>query len=100
MFSCCEEKFSKTLHFYPLAPVRREVLAIGKFGGCRRHGAYLCNEHDYDEPSDVCPGVVDDQLFLEGNGISYLLRYVTVTVLACIAYGESSPSLACGFVTP
>ncbi len=82
------EVLEKTLHYYLLAPVRREVLMLGKylagvvtmsviFGG----SAILTNLLAYmHHPAWA-------QFFLEGNGLPNLFRYFIVTIMACLAYG-------------
>ena len=82
------EVLEKTLHFYLLAPVRREVLMLGKylagvvamsfiFGTSTVLTNVLAYMHNYDWV----------QFFLEGEGIPNLLRYVVVIVMGCVAYG-------------
>jgi hypothetical protein len=81
----------KSLHYYLLAPVRREVLVAGKFfsgltaavvifGGSTilqfpamfwHHGAELMSAYMF-----------------TGPGLSHLASYVTATVLACVGYGS------------
>jgi ABC-type transport system involved in multi-copper enzyme maturation permease subunit len=93
------EVLDKSLHYYFLAPIRREVLLVGKFlaglvatsvifttsavlqiaglywhDGWRMFSDYLIN----------------------GNGFSHLVSYLGATVLACIGYG--SIFLAAGVV--
>jgi|SRR5688572_23584276 len=82
------EMLEKTLHFYLLAPVRREVITAGKFlaGGVAMaliFGAstILTNIFIY------LPASSAGTFFLEGEGLAYLIRYIGVTILACVAYG-------------
>jgi ABC-type transport system involved in multi-copper enzyme maturation permease subunit len=82
------EVLEKTLHFYLLAPIRREVLMAGKylagvvamtviFGS----SAILTNVLLYmHHPSWAT-------VFLEGSGFSMLASYFLVTIMACAAYG-------------
>jgi len=85
------EMVDKSLHYYLLAPVRREVLVIGKFlsgliaaitifGGAVllqwvcifwHHSSALMNSYMFGGP-----------------GLSHLLSYLTAAVLACIGYGS------------
>jgi hypothetical protein len=83
------EMVERSLHYYFLAPVRREVLAAGKylaglitatfffcgsialtFAGMYYH--YSAQERDF---------------FLGSGGYQHLLAYVSITALACMAYG-------------
>jgi ABC-type transport system involved in multi-copper enzyme maturation permease subunit len=93
------EVLAKSLHYYFLAPIRREVLLAGKFlagliatcvifttsAALQIAGMYW--HHKW--------SVVQDYL-VSGNGITHILSYLTATVLACIGYG--SIFLAAGVV--
>jgi ABC-type transport system involved in multi-copper enzyme maturation permease subunit len=82
------EILEKTLHFYLLAPVRREVIAIGKFlAGAVAMSLIFTTSTIMTNLLIYAPASSMTNFFFEGDGIPYLLRYVTVTVLACIAYG-------------
>lgn len=83
------EVLTKTLHYYFLAPIRREVLAAGKylsgvvaaiilFGGSVAL-AYVTMFMHFGQQ-------FEDFLF-QGPGLSHLGWYLLVTVLACIGYG-------------
>jgi ABC-type transport system involved in multi-copper enzyme maturation permease subunit len=85
------EMMDKSLHYYMLAPVRREVLVVGKFlsgltaaivifGGSTllqfpamfwHHGRELMNAYMF-----------------AGPGLSHLASYFVAAVLACIGYGS------------
>jgi ABC-type transport system involved in multi-copper enzyme maturation permease subunit len=85
------EVLDKSLHYYFLAPIRREVLLVGKFLAgllattvifttstmLQFIGMYL--HHGW--------SVVSSYL-VTGNGISHLIAYLGVTMLACIGYGS------------
>jgi ABC-type transport system involved in multi-copper enzyme maturation permease subunit len=82
------EFLEKTLHFYLLVPVRREVLVVGKyvsgvivcsvlFGMCTAATFLLV----------YLPGPSFPAFFLDGPGIFHLVSYVAVAFLACITYG-------------
>jgi len=82
------EILEKTLHLYLLTPVRREVIAVGKYlAGVTALtiifgiSTIVTNILIYMSTSSWTA------FFLEGDGISNLLRYLVVTLLACIAYG-------------
>jgi ABC-type transport system involved in multi-copper enzyme maturation permease subunit len=85
------EVLDKSLHYYFLAPIRREVLLAGKFlagllattvifttstmlqfiGMYLHHGSNVVSSY-----------------LVTGNGISHLIAYLGVTILACIGYGS------------
>jgi ABC-type transport system involved in cytochrome c biogenesis permease component len=85
------EMMDKSLHYYMLAPVRREVLVVGKFlsgltaaivifGGSTllqfpamfwHHGRELMNAYMF-----------------AGPGLSHLASYFVASVLACVGYGS------------
>ena len=84
------EMLDKSLHFYLLAPMRREVLLAGKFltglaasvviftGGTALQIAALSWHFD--------PGQVAG--YLHGTGWSDIASYLGVTALACAGYGS------------
>ena len=84
------EIVDRSLHFYFLTPVRREVLVLGKyisglvtsvilFGGATIISMLLLYvPHFYSESV---------RFFLDGAGLGQLLTYAGITVLACIGYG-------------
>jgi ABC-type transport system involved in multi-copper enzyme maturation permease subunit len=85
------EVLDKSLHYYFLAPIRREVLLVGKFmagllattvifttSTCLQiFGVYLHHS-----------GRIVQDYLVSGNGISHILSYLTATVLACVGYGS------------
>jgi ABC-type transport system involved in multi-copper enzyme maturation permease subunit len=82
------EMLEKTLHFYLLSPVRREVIAAGKyvagviaasliFGAC----TIATNVLIYATHPQWA------QFFLEGDGFSQLTRYLLAAIVACVGYG-------------
>ena len=82
------EILEKTLHFYLLAPVRREVIAIGKYVAgvvfvAALYTAATIASHLLMHSANPDFG----SFFLEGEGMRHLLGYITVTILACIACG-------------
>ncbi len=80
----------RSLHFYFLSPVRREVLVIGKFFSGLVTSIILFTAttvasmlllylpHFYSDSS---------RFFLDGPGLGQLLTYAGITILACIGYG-------------
>jgi ABC-type transport system involved in multi-copper enzyme maturation permease subunit len=82
------EILEKTLHFYLLSPVRREVIAVGKYlAGVAAMAAIFATSTILTNILLYYPMGSSTAFFLEGPGLSYLARYVAVTVLACAAYG-------------
>ncbi len=84
------EMLDKTLHFWFLAPARREVLLAGKYGAgliastvIFAGGALLCFlvllwTHD---PVEV-------QAYWQGSGAVHAFWYVLAAVLGCVGYGS------------
>ncbi|HKP45727.1 MAG TPA: hypothetical protein VJT50_03945 [Pyrinomonadaceae bacterium] len=80
----------RSLHFYFLSPVRREVIVVGKYLAGLVTSVVLFGittivamllvylPHFYSESV---------RFFLDGPGMGQLLTYTTVTALACIGYG-------------
>ena len=82
------EILEKTLHFYLLAPARREVIAAGKYlAGVVTMAAIFATSTILTNLLMYVPAPASANFFSEGDGIPYLARYVLVTVLACVAYG-------------
>ena len=85
------EVLDKSLHYYFLAPIRREVLLAGKFlagllaamviftTGTLLQIVALYWHFDW--------STIEDYL-LHGNGLSHIGAYLGVTVLACLGYGS------------
>ncbi len=81
---------AKTLHFWLLEPVRREVLLGGKYlagllaaSVIFTAGALLCYAAMLwaQNPTEL-------QAFWREYGLSHALRYAAATVLACVGYGS------------
>jgi ABC-type transport system involved in multi-copper enzyme maturation permease subunit len=82
------EVLEKTLHFYLLAPVRREVLMAGKYLAGVAAMSFIFGT------STILTNLLLylhhpawAQFFLEGNGFPNMARYFIVTIMACAAYG-------------
>ena len=82
------EILEKTLHYYLLTPVRRDVLALGKYmAGLIASMAMFsfCTIATYllmFLPSTAAAG-----FFSTGPGLPHLARYVAVAMLGCVGYG-------------
>ncbi|MGA2134728.1 MAG: ABC transporter permease [Bryobacteraceae bacterium] len=84
------EVLERTLHYYFMSPVRREVLAVSKyiaglvassvyFGGSVVLSFLFISAHW---------GPVFQQYLFHGPGMAELGRYALTTVLACVGYGS------------
>jgi ABC-type transport system involved in multi-copper enzyme maturation permease subunit len=84
------EVLEKTLHYYLLAPIRRDILVAGKFlsglmaafliFGFSTVVSFLLTYLPFGRP------VLQD-FFSQGAGTSHLLGYLGVVFLACLGYG-------------
>src|SRR5437773_4149517 len=84
------ELVDRSLHYYFLSPVRRELLVVGKYFSGLVTSAILFTMTTVvsmvllyfpDFPSE------SGRFFFEGPGLGQLLTYVGITVLACVGYG-------------
>jgi ABC-type transport system involved in multi-copper enzyme maturation permease subunit len=92
----------KSLHYYFLAPLRREVLVAGKFlaglmatvlifgGSVVLSFALLYGPY----------GAAGRTFVFDGPGLGHLFAYLGVTVLACIGYGSLFLALSLVFKNP
>jgi len=84
------EIVDRSLHYYFLSAVRREVLVAGKY-----LSGLLTSIVLFTTVTVVCMLLVffahfyseSSRLFLDGPGMSQLFWYVTITMLACVGYG-------------
>jgi ABC-type transport system involved in multi-copper enzyme maturation permease subunit len=84
------EVVDRSLHYYFLSPVRREVLVVGKYlsglfatvvlFSIATVGSMLILHFGL-HPSE------SSRYFFEGAGAGHLFAYLSVTILACIGYG-------------
>jgi ABC-type transport system involved in multi-copper enzyme maturation permease subunit len=84
------EVVERTLHYYFLAPVRREVLIIGKYlAGVVTASFFFCGSialtfmgmYAHFAAHEIRAYVID------GPGFGHFFAYVAITALACVAYG-------------
>lgn len=83
------EVLEKSLHYYFLAPVRRSVLIAGKYmAGLITAAFFFCGSIALTFAGMYFhyPAHQRD-LFLSSGGYGQLLAYVSITALACMAYG-------------
>ena len=83
------EMLNRTLHYYLLAPIRREVLAVGKYLSGLVAAIFLFT-------GSVALAYVTtfmhfgpqfEEFLFQGPGLGHLGWYALVTTLACIGYG-------------
>lgn len=84
------EVLERSLHYYLMTPMRRELLVVAKYltgvvvtvilFGLSAVASYLLAYLPYDS------GAVQ-RFFFQGPGLAHLGSYLLVTVLACIGYG-------------
>ncbi|HET6890106.1 MAG TPA: hypothetical protein VFH31_03310 [Pyrinomonadaceae bacterium] len=80
----------RSLHFYFLSPVRREVLVVGKYLSGLITSILL-----FTGTTVICMLLLyvpqfpseSARFFFDGVGMRHLLTYASVTILACIGYG-------------
>jgi ABC-type transport system involved in multi-copper enzyme maturation permease subunit len=83
------EVVQKSLHYYFLAPIRRELLVLGKFAAgvvtaftIFGTGVFLSFFFMY-----FHFGPIGQQFIFQGPGLGHLTSYLLVTALACVGYG-------------
>lgn len=85
------EMLNRSLHYYFLAPLRREVLLAGKYlSGLAAASAIFCVSVVLQFAAlygGQGPGAIEQFLF-HGHGSEQLAAYLGVTVLACVGYGS------------
>lgn len=83
------EVLEKTLHYYLLAPVRREIVVAGKFLAAGVAGSIICGlaaAASYLALFGWLRGGFA-RFFLDGPGTAHLSAYLGVTILGCFGYG-------------
>ena len=96
------EIVEKTLHYYFLAPVRREVLVIGKFlaglaAAVLTFGLSVLLAFAIMYGHFGAPGRA---FVFNGPGLGQLFAYLGITVLACVGYGSVFLALSLVFKNP
>jgi ABC-type transport system involved in multi-copper enzyme maturation permease subunit len=84
------EVVDRSLHYYFLSPVRREVLVVGKYLSGLIATIVLFSIATIASNLIFFFGILpadSARHFFDGPGIGQLLAYVSVTILACIGYG-------------
>lgn len=83
------EMVERSLHYYLLAPVRREVLLVGKFvaGTVRALIIFVSAIYISFMLMYLHFGSAGEQYISDGPGRFQMLSYLLITMLACVAYG-------------
>jgi len=84
------EMLDKTLHFWFLAPARREVLLAGKYGA-----GLIASTVIFAGGALLCFGIllwthdaVEVQAYWQSSGIAHAFWYLAAAVLGCVGYGS------------
>jgi ABC-type transport system involved in multi-copper enzyme maturation permease subunit len=84
------EMLDKSLHYYFLAPVRREVLLAAKyFAGLLASSLIFCASVTLQivALNARLNSVALQEYFFHGHGLGHLAAYLGVTCMACVGYG-------------
>ncbi|HVF29580.1 MAG TPA: hypothetical protein VNA22_01370 [Pyrinomonadaceae bacterium] len=85
------EVVDRSLHYYFLSPVRREVLVVGKYLSGLVATIILFSITTVGSILILFFGILPSDAsrhFFDGPGIGHLFAYLGVTILACIGYGS------------
>lgn len=85
------EMLDKSLHFYLLAPVRREVLLAGKYLAGLLAATVIFTTSTVLQIAAMLIGFDSNtvaQYLYQHRGVEQIVAYLGVTVLACIGYGS------------
>lgn len=96
------EMVEKSLHYYFLSPMRRELLVVGKFlAGVIASALIFCSAFF------LCfffmyahSGAAGQAYVFSGPGLGQLAAYMSVTLLACLGYGSVFLALSLVFKNP
>jgi hypothetical protein len=84
------EMIEKSLHYYLLAPVRREVLLAGKYlAGVLTTSVIFCTATALSLAAILAhaPRQAAEQYLFAGGGMGHVLAYIGTAALACVGYG-------------
>lgn len=83
------EMIERSLHFYLLAPVRREILLLAKFTAGSASALLLFGSAMIADFALVYAGfgAAGQEYVFSGPGLSQLEAYLLIVVLACLGYG-------------
>jgi ABC-type transport system involved in multi-copper enzyme maturation permease subunit len=96
------EMIERSLHFYLLSPVRREVLLLSKFAAGSISALVLFGSAVIADFALIYGafGPAGRDYVLNGAGMSQLGAYVSITILACLGYGAVFLLLSMMFRNP
>jgi ABC-type transport system involved in multi-copper enzyme maturation permease subunit len=96
------EIVEKSLHYYFLAPLRRELLVLGKFLAGVIATVYIFGLSVLVAFTLMYAhfGTAGRAFVFDGPGMGHLFAYLGVTVLACIGYGSLFLALSLVFKNP
>lgn len=96
------EVVQRSLHYYFLVPMRREVLAVGKFVSGAITAIVVFGAGVITSFSLMYThfGAAGQRYVFEGPGLSQLGAYLTISTLACIGYGAVFMGLSLIFRNP
>jgi ABC-type transport system involved in multi-copper enzyme maturation permease subunit len=96
------EVVEKSLHYYFLAPLRRELLVLGKFLAGVIASVYIFGLSVLLAFTLMYAhfGTAGRTFIFDGPGLGHLFAYLGVTVLACIGYGSLFLALSLVFKNP
>lgn len=97
------EVVDRSLHYYFLSPVRREVLVAGKYLSGIIAAIVLFGITTVGSMLILYFGIFPSQsadFFFGGSGAGHLLTYLGVTILACVGYGAVFLILGLRFRNP
>jgi hypothetical protein len=84
------EMLHRSLHYYLLAPVRREVLLVGKYlAGVIATSVIFCSGTALALAALFAhvPRTATEQYLFQGGGLGHVLAYLGTAALACVGYG-------------
>ena len=84
------EVVDRSLHYYFLAPVKREVLVVGKYLSGLIAAIVLFSITTFGSMLVLYFGLFPSEsreFFFAGAGAGHLFSYLSVTILACVGYG-------------
>jgi hypothetical protein len=85
------ELLDKSLHFYFLAPIRREVLMVAKYLAGLLAATVIFVTSEALQFMALCwsfDATVLNNYLYHGHGLAHLAAYLGITALACIGYGS------------
>lgn len=95
------EVLDRTLHYYFLAPIRRELLVAGKYlTGLTVAGVLFGFSTAASFLLTFAPIPGGTRFLLEGPGLGHMFAYVATTLLACVGYGAIFLTLGFFFRSP